>query len=264
MKNRFGLDEYTYNLIVNYFKSRSSIKVARIQGSRVKGQCRKSSDIDFIIDGPLSEDNRVAIVKEINALKHPYRIDVELIAYINRYDEFFIQKNLVNSEIFYNIKDFYPQDDYIEKEIERIEEKRIVKRFEYRFCNTFAGRLRDFSPLLDEFEIQLENDIENINFQISLFKNFKKLYESVWKTLKDYYKDKGENLFLPRKILKKACEDKILSKFDVWNSMIFDFHILADEDFVTAKDEVFYRMNTKYLPAINEFTAYFNNLLENN
>ena len=72
----FGLDEYTYNLLIDYFKSKPEIKIVRIYGSRLLNNIRYSTDVDMFIEGTYYESQVEEFKNEINSLRHPYRIDL--------------------------------------------------------------------------------------------------------------------------------------------------------------------------------------------
>lgn len=258
-KNMFGLDEYTYNLIINYFKTKPSIKIVRAYGSRFLGNSRKTSDIDLMIEGTFPEFMLDVFMTEINALKHPYRIDLVPVTSRDTTDPTFVARNFADSDYFYKAKDFYPQDKYVEKGCEELILSTNNQSWEYRFLGNFLRRYNEFSALLDDYQIQEDNDIEDLRFQIMLFEKFKGFFEGTWKTLKHYYKENGVRLLFPRQILKRACDDKILSDFKVWDDMIYDFNIMTDEKFANISDELFYRLRTFYMPAMFELKTFFEN-----
>ena len=90
-----------------------------------------------------------------------------------------------------------------------------------------------------------------------MFTVFKKLYEGCWKPVKDYIKTKNFIYFLPTEILECAVNLGIIKNIDVWNNMIIDFNIMTDEDFVTVRDELYYRLKEIYIPEIVSLQKYF-------
>lgn len=261
-KNMFGFDEYTYNLLIDFFRSKPSIKIARIYGSRVLGKNRKSSDIDMIIEGTFPDFMLEVFTEEVNSLKHPYRIDFASVSSEDKLDETFIARNFPSSEYFYKAKDFYPLDKYEEQGCPNPILDFDNTRWKLRFSGNFNKKFEDFLLLLKDYVAQLEGDEYDIRFQITFFEKFKGLFEGAWKTLKDYYKEKGEKILLPRQLLLRAFQDNIVSDFGVWNNMIYDFNIMTDEEVMTIDDEIFYRIKTKYMPAMLELNQYFKSLEE--
>ncbi|MBR1943196.1 nucleotidyltransferase substrate binding protein [bacterium] len=257
--NKFGLDDYTYDLLIEYFKSKPSIKFVRIFGSRTLGKARHSSDLDLLVEGTYPEFMLPIFLKEINELRHPYRIDMIDINTKDTTDSDFVSKNYATSEYFYNSKDYYPLDTYEGKnDIKVIDDER--KRWQRRYQGNFHSKYLNFKEQIKQLDNQLENGIEDINFQIKLFEAFKSVFEGLWKTLKDYYKEQGIKIFMPRQLLKRAVADGILPDFDVWSMMIYDFNVMTDEPYVSVKDELIYRLKNNYLRAIEDFNNYFSKL----
>jgi len=257
--NKFGLDDYTYNLLIEYFKSKPSIKFVRIFGSRVLGKSRYSSDFDFLMEGTFPPFMVPIFIQEINKLKHPYRIDLLDINSTEPDDETFISRNFAISKYFYKAIDYFPLDTYEEKGYSNIQGN-DKKRWQYRYKGNFCRKYKILKQDLAELNNQIELGEEVIDFQIKFFENFKALFEGVWKTLKDYYKEQGIKIFMPRQLLKRAVADGILPDFDVWSMMIYDFNVMTDEPYVSVKDELIYRLKNNYLRAIEDFNNYFSKL----
>lgn len=272
--NKFGLDDYTYDLLINFFKSKPEIKIVRIFGSRVMGKSRKASDLDMLVEGTYDAQTLTSYVDEINALRHPYRIDLIDMNTENLLDETFVCRNHSTSEYFYNSKDYYPTDDYTEKgcptkegyvyhgEFYTDPTKNDKKRWQYRYKGIFCNRYDNLKEKWTKFLSAGEINNQDINFQIKIFESFKGVFEGAWKTIKDFYKEQGVKMFMPREILKKAHEDGIISDYKVWSDMIYDFNIMTDYQFFYIKDELLYRLKAKYLHAIDEFDKYFSDLYE--
>ena len=68
-----GISEYSYNLIINFFRSNEEIKSVWLYGSRAQNCFYDSSDIDLIIDSP--SENFDVIKKGLLALPIPYFTD---------------------------------------------------------------------------------------------------------------------------------------------------------------------------------------------
>lgn len=259
--SKFGLDDYTYNLLIDFFKSKPEIKIVRIFGSRVMGKSRKASDLDMLVEGTYDVQTLTSYVDEINALRHPYRIDMVDIRSKDLRDETFISINFLSSVYFYKAKDFYPSDDYEEQGF-LTELKNDKIRWKYRYTGNFCKKKDEMMKKWYLFNAEFGRYCNDTNFQIKIFESFKGVFEGAWKTIKDFYKEQGVKMFMPREILKKAHEDGIISDYKVWSDMIYDFNIMTDYQFFYIKDELLYRLKAKYLPAIDEFDKYFSDLYE--
>ncbi len=249
----FGLDEYTYNLLVEYFKTRREIKNVKIFGSRVNGTARKSSDLDLLVDGTFKPETLIVYTDEINKLRHPYRID--LIDVNDRANEKFVGINYYCSECLYNIHDYFPNERFFEKNsIVKIEDSR--PRWQRRYESRFKIKYDSFMEKLNIYEQSLPES-NMIDFQIEMFVAFKAVYEGCWKMAKDYLKDLGTVIFFPRDVLKQCYKLGIIKNLNIWYEMIYDINIMTDEMFVDVRDELFYRLKENYLPEIFNVQKYF-------
>lgn len=73
--NYIGITEKSYQIILNYLRSKKCIKKVWLQGSRVFRIPRKGSDIDLILDCPLEEQKNID--KELKELAIPYKLDAK-------------------------------------------------------------------------------------------------------------------------------------------------------------------------------------------
>ncbi len=98
----FGLSENTIKILQEYFAKIDSIEVVKIYGSRVMGNYRKGSDIDFAIFGDVDSALVGKITYEIDELPTPYMFDItgynsiqneKLKEHIDNYGKVFYSKN---------------------------------------------------------------------------------------------------------------------------------------------------------------------------
>lgn len=97
-----GISEYSYKIFLDYLISNKNIRYAWLHGSRVKGNARKYSDIDMIID--IDMDCAEACRKDFANLFIPYKID-----FVNRYDksmEAFLSRIVSHAKLIYRAEDF--------------------------------------------------------------------------------------------------------------------------------------------------------------
>lgn len=74
---KFGLDENILNKIIKIFKKYEEVEIAKIFGSRARGNHRKGSDIDIALFGEnLTHTINTKIFYEIDNLYLPYKIDL--------------------------------------------------------------------------------------------------------------------------------------------------------------------------------------------
>ena len=150
MTEYFGLDEYTYNLLIEYFKSNPEIKIVRIFGSRISGSSRRCSDIDMFIEGTYSEDKVKIFNNELNCLRHPYRIDI---ISVNETED--IKKELVLRRLRQS-KCFYLRKNYIDNELNEPYVNNFVDEFDnidlwfYIFRCRFILNLEELYRLLNQ------------------------------------------------------------------------------------------------------------------
>ena len=69
-----GISYESYKIIMDFFKSKPSIKSVWMHGSRVHGDAESGSDIDMFIDCPLEDTEKIK--EEIEALPIPYLCDI--------------------------------------------------------------------------------------------------------------------------------------------------------------------------------------------
>ncbi len=259
MKDKyFGVGEYTFNLIIDYFKLKDEVKFVRIYGSRYRGEGRPSSDMDLLVEGTFEHEKIYDMKQEINKLKTPYRIDFVDVHSPDPIDIDFIQRNLHVSELIYARSDYFPEEDF--KEISDVKERPFegYPRWVYRYFNFYNSKLDVFLQDVDEMIKYHENNIDNIEYQIGIFGRFKNMFEGCWKVYKDYLKEVlGIKLFLPREIFTVAEQKGLLEDKNVWFSMIDDFKIMTDYMFADINDEMIYRLKNYYIPAIKAEKEFF-------
>ena len=96
-----NMTEKSYNTILEYFKANKEIKKVWLQGSRVYGIARHSSDIDLIIDTSLSAFNRIK--QEMYEMLIPYRIDAKNL----KTNTLFVKTAIFQgTKLIYNIEDW--------------------------------------------------------------------------------------------------------------------------------------------------------------
>ena len=105
----WGISEQSYKKITEVFLSFEDLKIVRITGSRVTQNYRKFSDIDLISEGTYSTGTYNIIYDILLSLNIPYIIDMND---IYKGTKPFIYRNIVRSNIFYNRKDYFPDDKY--------------------------------------------------------------------------------------------------------------------------------------------------------
>ena len=162
-----------------------------------------------------------------------------------------------SSKYFYKRKEYFSDEFYQENTNKNYLNWDNVPRWCYRFRRQINVNWNDINNILPELELKQENLEPDINREMNMFSTFKKLFEGCWKTLKDYYKDKNINIFLPIEILQQANKDGIINDIDIWKNMIIDFSIMTDEKFINVRDELFYRLKERYLPEIGKLRQYF-------
>ena len=252
---RFGLNDYTYNLLIEYFKSKPDIKVVRIFGSRVLGTARKNSDIDFFVECTCSDDEFRNMTSDLNLMRQPYDIDL-----INLNTEIssgihFIKCSYYDSEVFYKRKDYFQDETYTEKFVQEHEKGNVV-RWKYRFETAFIRVYKDFKIENEQLLRKINFGQIDVNEQIDFFRKFKNLFQGCWKTLKDYLNEYEVKCLMPRDILIESSKLGIVNDYNIWSDMIFDFNIMTDEFFVTINEELIYRLENKYLPEIEKLYTY--------
>lgn len=246
---KFGLNEYTYNLLIDYFKSNSEIKFVKIIGSRAKGKFRRASDIDLMVDGTFESDNFEKYIKEIKSLRIPYRIDLINTKKANNMK--FIYTNYCNGKYFYKAKDFYKNETY--EEIFKTEifdtRQRWKQRYESRICGSY-------DLFWDKYKIYKQEYKNDIILEKDLILYFKKAYEALWIVTKDYLKEQGILLYFPRDVMKKAYEIGIIDNYKIWNDIIYYLNIITDEPFIEVREELIYRLSS-YVKAFQNLQHYF-------
>lgn len=68
-----GIMKHSYDLIMEYFKSNKNIKYVWLHGSRAKGNAKKNSDVDLVID--IEPDKITDCKNDFYNLAIPYRVD---------------------------------------------------------------------------------------------------------------------------------------------------------------------------------------------
>ena len=96
-----GITECSYNLLMNEFKDNSNIKYVWIYGSRAKGNARKCSDIDLIID--IEAEHIEDCKKQFDNLAIPYRVDVVSCNDIKTKE--FLNNIILDAKLIYRIED---------------------------------------------------------------------------------------------------------------------------------------------------------------
>lgn len=254
----YGFGEYTFNLLIDYFKLKDDVKFVRIYGSRYRGEARPASDIDLLVDGTFEHDKIYDYKKEINTLKMPYRIDFVDMNSPDPIDIDFVQRNLHVSDLIYARSDYFPDEDYEALSDVKIRTFEGYPRWVYRYFNFFNSKLDKFLADADEMISLHDNNIDNYDYQIPIFERFKNMFEGCWKIYKDYLKEVlGIKLFLPREIIEEAYNKGLLPDKEVWFNMIDDFKIMTDYPFMTICDEMIYRLKTYYIPAIKAEKEFF-------
>lgn len=97
-----GFSEYSYKIFLDYLISNKNIKYAWLHGSRVKGNARKYSDMDLIID--IDMEFVEACRKDFANLLIPYKID-----FVSRHDksmEVFLGEVIPHAKLIYRAEDF--------------------------------------------------------------------------------------------------------------------------------------------------------------
>lgn len=96
------ISEYSYNILLNYLKSNKYIKYVWLHGSRAKGNARKNSDIDFLIDIGIEyqEDCKAGFYN----LTIPYRVDFVSINDLSC--EEFVKASIDDTKLIYRAEDF--------------------------------------------------------------------------------------------------------------------------------------------------------------
>lgn len=102
--NRFdiGIYESSYNLILNYLKQNKNIRYVWLHGSRAKGNARKNSDIDLLID--IDVEHKEICKKDFDRLAIPYRVD--FVSIQDSSCELFLSKVLDEAKLIYRAEDF--------------------------------------------------------------------------------------------------------------------------------------------------------------
>lgn len=75
--NRFGLTDTERELICGVLRRHPEVTVAKIFGSRAKGNSQPSSDIDLALWGDVSASLVATIAGELDELPLPYTFDVQ-------------------------------------------------------------------------------------------------------------------------------------------------------------------------------------------
>lgn len=81
--NRFGLTDTERELICGVLRRHPEVTVAKIFGSRAKGNSQPSSDIDLALWGNVSASLVSTIAGELDELPLPYTFDVQAYDAIN-------------------------------------------------------------------------------------------------------------------------------------------------------------------------------------
>ena len=105
----WGLKKKYYNKIIKCFLEVPGLKIVRIFGSRVTADFSDFSDIDMICEGTYTPQEYAELMDKIYSLELPYVIDIYD---INRKSRPFMYRNVVRSNIFYERKNYVP-DDYV-------------------------------------------------------------------------------------------------------------------------------------------------------
>ncbi len=248
---KFGLDDFTYYTLINYFRTKYFIKIVRIYGSRASNEnLRKSSDIDLLIEGIYNEDLLKIYKEEVKNLRIPYKIDIIDVCEYNRFEDF-IPRVYSKSKIFYNISD-YIEDNYVKKTISKKIELANLNRWQYRYINGFTVSFKDFFEFYD-----VNKDSDNLDVLNELYYLFTCVHKFAWKILGDYLKEQGIFVFTPRKIFKTAEQYKIIKNSKDWIDIIYDINIYKTEDFENVKDLLLNRLKQNHIVLIKKFKEDF-------
>lgn len=96
-----GVMESSYNLLMQAFEDNQDIKSVWIHGSRAKGNARKCSDIDLIID--IDVERIEDCKKQLDNLPIPYRVD--FVSCNDSTCELFLRKIIPDAKLIYCIED---------------------------------------------------------------------------------------------------------------------------------------------------------------
>ena len=80
--NRFGLTDTERELVCGVLRRHPEVNVAKIFGSRAKGNAQPASDIDLALWGNVSASLVATIAGELDELPLPYTFDVQAYAAI--------------------------------------------------------------------------------------------------------------------------------------------------------------------------------------
>ncbi len=87
----------------------------------------------------------------------------------------------------------------------------------YYRIDAFLRNYESYKQLISDYE---RNNLKTPQKRQELLDVIKVLYVFYWKTLRDFFKEKGTTLFLPREILKQAQEERMINDADVWINYI--------------------------------------------
>ena len=260
MTEHFGLDEYTYNLLIDYFKSKPEIKYVWIFGSRVLGTSRKSSDIDLLFESTIEDPFYLPYKKELNKLKHPYKIDIISINSDSQWIKEFAYLVKKDTKILYKREEYFPNEEFYKSTFigsDIIEDKGT--RWIFRYKRSINRIFYDYKSQLEQVINNIENNILDIEFKNKFLDSFKHIFEGCWKTTKDYLNSFNIHRTLPRDIFDAAYEQNIISNLDIWHNMITDFNIMTDERLNIIFDELLYRIKNIYYPEIENLYIFYKN-----
>ncbi len=255
MNNKFGIDEKSYSLIIEFFKNHSQIKIVKLFGcpkQACQQKCLKT--LNLIMFGIYTSNEFLKLKETLTSLKQPYTINLFNSYSYHWYDEInYIETQWNKSPIFYRSEDY---KNYT-KELKINLKSKNYKSWEIDFIELLKRICCVECNLLERKQHEIMNKDES-SLKIDLYKTLHECYMFFINVLNDYFQYQIQgNRMLPRDLLKTAFDKGIIVNLNTWYSMIDDFNrYYSNNDYINfdkfEKDFHKFENNVKniYLPEL--------------
>lgn len=113
-------------------------------------------------------------------------------------------------------------------------------------------RLNDYEEAVKRLQESLNKDNFTDLEKDGVIQRFEFTFEQAWKTLKDHLEDQGfSDVVSPKKAIKQAFENKLLTQGDVWIDMLEDRNRLSHLYDQKTSASIFNSIKSKYLKELS-------------
>ncbi len=122
-----------------------------------------------------------------------------------------------------------------------------------RWLQRFQNLEKAFSQLQRGLAIEHPSDIE----RQGIIKSFEFTFELSWKTLKEYLEAQGVICQFPRKVIKQAFQNQIISEGELWLDMLGKRNLLAQTYDENIAMEAYRLIKDHFAPQIEKLVQWF-------